>query len=315
MNLPAEISSVAQCIEILHELEKAVGTSEKFTQGISTEAFPFGIWFRGESLHDPHLWPSIFRNHNKSVHLQEPSLSNQIQTRIPDLYTLPNEFDQLSLAQHYNIPTRLLDWSESILVALFFAANSGGNEWQSKDGILYILNAYSLNKVSAMGRGKGTIHTPKDFGTLFRAYTSFCFSEKEWADYIATHSPPFSWDRLKEEDDVFRQQYGHFDNESGKQFAYFTSPIAVVPARNKQRMIVQSSVVTIFGGSLCWKNSDCRPKPIPQIDEAGNPIYLKIPVPLKHKPKIRKDLFSLGIHKGTLFPEMDHQYEYLITLW
>lgn len=48
----------------------------------------------------------------------------------------------LALMQHYRLPTRLLDWTELPLVAMFFAVCE-----LSDDGTLWMLNPYALNKV------------------------------------------------------------------------------------------------------------------------------------------------------------------------
>ena len=50
----------------------------------------------------------------------------------------------LTLMQHYGLPTRLLDWSESPLVALYFALSS--DEDAKADAAVWVLNPMKLNK-------------------------------------------------------------------------------------------------------------------------------------------------------------------------
>jgi hypothetical protein len=47
----------------------------------------------------------------------------------------------LFLMQHYRLPTRLLDWTESAMIAAFFAVNDHPEE----DGALWALNPFALN--------------------------------------------------------------------------------------------------------------------------------------------------------------------------
>jgi hypothetical protein len=53
-------------------------------------------------------------------------------------------FDWLFLMQHYGVPTRLLDWTESPLVALYFALND--ETVKDRNAALWALRPTELNK-------------------------------------------------------------------------------------------------------------------------------------------------------------------------
>ena len=100
------------------------------------------IWFRGQSKSSWNLVPSLARK--KSHIAAEMALIKRFkQNAVPHLQEKPStEWEWLFLMQHHRLPTRLLDWSESPLVALYFAVNSNPRS----EGAMWCLDPVELNK-------------------------------------------------------------------------------------------------------------------------------------------------------------------------
>lgn len=109
-------------------------------------------WFRGHSKVFNELTPRIFRGKFESQTYKafrqdaEFSIIESFKRKAPSLISsLPGEDDRISwlfVMQHHGAPTRLLDWTKSALVGLYFAVN----QHHSEDGELWVLYPEALNK-------------------------------------------------------------------------------------------------------------------------------------------------------------------------
>jgi hypothetical protein len=119
---------------------------------------------------------------------------------------VPREsFDWLMLMQHYGVPTRLLDWTENPMIALYLAL-SGRDKHKGKDAAFWLLKPTVLNKNAGIEDQKGTSYIPS-------------FQD--------------------EEPEAYKIEY----LRNGPKTAL--SPIAAIAVRNNARIQAQSGVFTI----------------------------------------------------------------------
>lgn len=106
-------------------------------------------WFRGHSDKSFSLVPSIYRS--KSLSEYEDSYRHDFhQKGFPYLndtaFGVPvSDWEWYFLMQHYGLPTRLLDWSEGSLIALYFSTfyKSGDDK---TDPCVWVLNPFDFNR-------------------------------------------------------------------------------------------------------------------------------------------------------------------------
>src|SRR5258706_8180777 len=104
------------------------------------------IWFRGHSRKGWKLVPSLAR---KPRHLKAESalIKRFMQNATPHVEKPPHEeWEWIFLMQHHRAFTRLLDWSESPLAALYFAVYERAQKGQ--DGAVWCLDPVALNRAA-----------------------------------------------------------------------------------------------------------------------------------------------------------------------
>ncbi|RAZ82376.1 FRG domain-containing protein [Cereibacter johrii] len=148
-----EVSSISDLIE------------EILQRGRELEPGRF-FWFRGLSRRSHSLLPSIMRD-GKSFDIvrerEERLLARFRQRSIAYWKEGYNQtlWDQLFSMQHYGLPTRLLDWSENLMVSLYFALQSRATDAfaDADPPVVWCVDPIAWNRATPSLSGYGeTIH-------------------------------------------------------------------------------------------------------------------------------------------------------------
>lgn len=307
-NADFEISSVAEVLRMFKE-DRSFKDFRSFPVG--TRAFGpvhrdlFGIWFRGQAEFGWHLVPSVFRpGAPENEELAAWLFMLRAAEYRKDCHT---QFDWLCLMRHYELPTRLLDWSENVLVALYMACSEQVKE---KEGALWILNVQRLNSQTRLGGDTAAVAVPSLCEVLFRAAMAIEATYPLFGDHIASLADRgIIHDMFR-----YRDLMKKFEEDPKRLAEELSSPVAVYPYRIGSRMIVQQSVFTLHGGRepnsrLEGVPSDILPPPV-HLEELNDGLpseqqFLRLGK-ITNKNAILEELDQLGMTASTLFPELEY---------
>jgi len=109
------------------------------------------MYFRGQ-VRDWSLRPPLAR---ESVTEQERAKESECFEKLAEILPNVNDWERATIAQHYGVPTRLLDWSENPLVGIYFALDD--KNYDNEDGVIWVFEDKTVvvKRVASLRDGSG----------------------------------------------------------------------------------------------------------------------------------------------------------------
>lgn len=282
-----EVKTISKLIDTMNDLKFQFGTSSRGDNFI----------FRGVKDTNYSLIPNVFREYEGKVKVRSDTENNFVSGRIylaaeseilasfsknARTYLPPSLHDEdfllLQYAQHYGVPTRLLDFTANPLVALYFSCNGGAE----KDGAIWVISIEPFQRWS--------FREPAGSDPAIEPFIRY--SREELINHI-----------MEEVIDVTE-----FDEDYIKK----QRPVFFIPPYIDLRMSAQESRFLVWGSwhdplnEMVDTNNFMKPIAGVRFETFDDQSFLlKITIPGSSKNSLLKELDLLGVNEKSIYPGLD----------
>jgi hypothetical protein len=285
--------------KIINSVSEFIEEIKKIGNVLLNHDSTYNLWFRAENeKYSTLLIPSFYRetdfinlekdksfvdySYRNLLNLKELEYLRAIEGNLRAKFYMNNSIYQKSnyksnsweiyySMQHYGIATRLLDWTENALIALFFCIENK-NDY---NGIVWVLNPFLLNDstLSIIDKNKSSIKYDKVYIPERSKKLNFINKNKKLK--VKSLLSCYLDMKFKTEDEF--------------------NPVALSPVRFDLRMKNQKSNFTIFGNNTTGIMSH------PDRER----FLRKIIINKKNFESIKEDLLILGITHESIYPGLE----------